>query len=138
MRENTTPHPAPLAIVSDTLGPVSEINAQLAGEADQILVIAVPSKLTDEVAGPIRACADQRLPNSDGAALVLDCRGLELVNSIGITCLLQIQDRCAGQGARFLLAGLPPAIRRFLATLKLDERFDQAESVEDAIVACDG
>jgi len=90
-------------------------------------------QLVDDTIGMVRSEAVQRLPNADGAGLVLDCSAVELINSIGITCLLQVQDHCKRLKAGMLLAGVPQGIRTFLAQLKLDKRFPAAETVDEAV-----
>jgi anti-anti-sigma regulatory factor len=59
------------------------------------------------------------------------------INSIGITCLLQIQDHCRRQGAALALAGVPASIAAFLKQLKLDSRFTRYESLDDAVAVLD-
>lgn len=113
------------------------LRSELVGRGQTILVVSLPPMLVDETVGPVRDEITRRLPNSDGAALVLDCREMELINSIGITCLLQAQDDCRRRGARMALAALPAQIRTFLGRLKLDTRFPRYETVEEAVAAMD-
>lgn len=116
---------------------MSAIRSQLRGQSDTILVIALPSSLVDETVGPIRDEVQARLPNSDGAGLVLDCREVELINSIGITFLLQVQDDCRRRRAGITLAAVPAPIVAFLSRLKLDKRFQRHDTVEDAVATLD-
>jgi anti-anti-sigma factor len=103
-----------------------------------ILVVRLPAQLVDETATLIRDEVAHRLPNADGAALVLDCSEVTLINSIGITCLLQVQDHCRRMKATMLLASAPAAIEGFLRTVKLDKRFPSRGSVDDAVAELEG
>lgn len=113
---------------------MSIIQSKLSGDAGTILVVRMPPQLVDETSAMVREEAVQRLPNADGAGIVLDCAELELINSIGITCLLQVQDHCKRMRAGMLLAAVPPAIQTFLTQLKLNKRFPAAGSVEEAVM----
>ncbi len=93
--------------------------------------------VVDESSGPVRDEATHRLPNAEGAGLVLDFAAVELINSIGITCLLQVQDHCRRLGARMLLAAVQPSIHTFMKQLKLDKRFDFSPTVDDAVASLD-
>ena len=95
----------------------------------------MPPQLVDETSAMVRDEAVQRLPNADGAGIVLDCAELELINSIGITCLLQVQDHCKRMRAKLLLAAVPTGIETFLTQLKLNKRFQTTGSVEEAVAA---
>lgn len=97
------------------------------------LVLRLPSQVADEAVGPIQDEVRARLPRVAGAVLVIDFERVTLINSIGITCLLQVQDECRRRGARLLLANLPEAISKFLKQLKLDRRFELASNVDAAL-----
>lgn len=135
----TDPARPPLTFpIPDTIPyPVSLIRSELAGQARLVLVLQLPPKVVDETSDAIREEVSARLPNCEGAGVVLDCREVELINSIGITCLLQVQDYCRRHRARLVLAAIPPAIAGFLARLKLDRRFERHETVEDAVAQID-
>ena len=100
-------------------------------------MVQLPGAVVDETAVPIREEVVRHLPNADGAGVVLDCRDVYLVNSIGITCLLQIQDHCRRHGAELALAGIPASIIAFLKQLKLDSRFTHYPTLDEAIAAID-
>lgn len=100
-------------------------------------MVQLPGAVVDETAVPIREEVVRHLPNADGAGVVLDCRDVYLVNSIGITCLLQIQDHCRRQSAGMALAGVPASITAFLKQLKLDSRFTRYDTIDEAVAALD-
>lgn len=116
---------------------MTPIRSEKTGQTGTILVVQLPGAVVDETAVPIREEVIRHLPNADGSGVVLDCRDVYLVNSIGITCLLQIQDHCRRQGAALALAGVPASITAFLKQLKLDSRFTLYPSVDEAVAAMD-
>ncbi|HYE02536.1 MAG TPA: STAS domain-containing protein [Phycisphaerales bacterium] len=113
------------------------MQSELRGQARTVLVVVLPAKLVDETAEPVREAVRTGLPNADGAGVVLDCAAVGLINSLGITCLLQVQDHCRKRGAPLVLAGVPDGIVAFLSRLKLDARFPRAASVDEAVVRID-
>jgi anti-anti-sigma factor len=114
------------------------IQSRITGHSSTILVVLLPAQLVDETASLVRETVSSRLPNADGAGLVLDFSEVELINSIGITCLLQVQDHCRRQGAALFVAALSTPIQTFLSQLKLAKRFPSVATVEDAIAKLDG
>ncbi len=116
---------------------ISPLASQLVGRERSLLLLRLPSSVTDEQVLAIREEVRAKLPRQTGGGLVLDFEAVELVNSIGITCLLQVEEDCRKVGARMLLAALPQPIAQFLKQLKLDRRFRTASTVEEAIVALD-
>lgn len=105
----------------------------LAGPDGAILVVALPPAVNHVSAESIRQGVSRLLPNRDDAALILDCASVTLITSIGITALLQIQERCRDAGAPMALASLTEPIRRMLVMLKLDRQFELAHTVDEAM-----
>lgn len=116
---------------------VPMVSSQLSGLGGLVLVVHLPPQLVDDTSALIRDEVTHRLPNAEGAGLVLNCAEVTLINSIGITCLLQVQDHCRRMKAGMRLAAVPPAIDSFLRTVKLDKRFPSLATVEDAVAALD-
>jgi anti-anti-sigma factor len=106
---------------------------QVVGLEQNVLLVAMPPHVTQEVAGVIEEEVRNRLPRVTSAVLILDFSGVSLINSIGITCLLQLQAECRKRQARMYLAALPEPIAKFLRQLKLDRRFLIAPTVEAAM-----
>ena len=117
---------------------MQEFPHQLLGFDRQILVITLPRAVNHQTANPLLAAARTLLPNRDDAALILDCREVSLITSIGIAALLQIQERCSDVRAGMALAGVTPPIRRMLSMLRLDAKFRIEGSVDEAIQALGG
>jgi anti-anti-sigma factor len=112
---------------------MTPLGSQLAGPDSTVLIVHMPGRVTDEHVGPIREEVRSRLPRVDGAGLVLDFAGTELINSIGITCLLSIEEDCRSRGVRVVIAALPAGVSNFLRQLKLTGRFQIVSSVDDAL-----
>lgn len=116
---------------------MSPLNSQIAGRDRNILVVRLPAMVTDEQVSVIQDEVRSRLPRMAGAGLVFDMGAVELINSIGITCILQVEEHCRKSSAAFLLAAVPPAIAQFLRQLKLDKRFQSRPTADDAVAALD-
>jgi len=116
---------------------VPSIQSTLTGLSGTTLVVRLPLQLVDETVGMVRDEVVHRLPNADGAALILDCAEVELINSIGITCLLQVQDHSKRLRAPMVLAAVPESIAVFLTQLKLIKRFPSLASVDEAVASFD-
>jgi anti-anti-sigma factor len=112
-----------------------DIPHRLGGQDGEVLIVSVPGELTHDSADDLRQTVARRLPNRDGAGAVIDLTGVQLITSIGIAALLQVQEFCRDRDARVLLAGLSDRLRGFLRMLKLDRKFELADSVDDAIAA---
>lgn len=109
-----------------------EIEHRLEGDG-RVLVVVVPDGLTHETAGPVRSCAQNHLPNTDGAGLVLDMSRVRLISSLGVAALLQIQEHCQDRGAEMRLACLQADLRRFVDMLGLESRFVMSTALDDAV-----
>jgi anti-anti-sigma factor len=109
--------------------------SHLAGEDSQLLVVALPNRVAEEHISAIRSEVSRRIPQISGCGVILDFTAVDLINSMGITCLLNVDDECRRRKAGLMLAGVSPLIRAFFAQLKLDKRFRMADSVDDAVDA---
>lgn len=112
---------------------MDDFSHRLAGPDGAVLIVALPPSVNHITAESIRQGVSRLVPNRDDAAVILDCAGVSLITSIGITALLQIQERCRDAGAPMALASLTEPIRRMLVMLKLDRQFEMAHSVDDAL-----
>ena len=116
---------------------MSLLSSQLVGRDRHILVVRLPAMVTDEQVAVIQDEVRARLPRQAGAGLVFDFAAVELINFIGITCLLQVDEQSRKNGATMYLAQLPGPIGQFLKQLKLDRKFTQAATVDDAVAVLD-
>ncbi|MCW5766529.1 MAG: anti-sigma factor antagonist [Phycisphaeraceae bacterium] len=112
---------------------MSPLASEIVGSDRSVLLLHLPGQVTDECVAQIQEEVQTRLPRVDGAGLVLDFDSVELINSIGITCLLQVEEECRRRRARMVLSRVPPAIGRFLAQVKLDRRFKIVPDLDQAL-----
>lgn len=117
---------------------MNPLGSQLAGRDQTVLVLHMPGKVTDEWTTAIQNEVRSRLPRGAGSGLVLDFTHVELINSIGITCLLQVEEDCRRQGARMLMASVPERIWGFFKQVKLDRRFTAVADIDSAVAALGG
>ncbi|MFN0010600.1 MAG: STAS domain-containing protein [Phycisphaerales bacterium] len=107
--------------------------SDLRGRDKTVLVLRLPSMVTDEQVSIIREEFLSRMPRLSGAGLVMDFSAVELINSIGITCLLQLEEDCRRQKATMLMCQVPAAIAQFFRQLKLDRRFTVIKDIDTAV-----
>lgn len=112
---------------------MSVVGSHRAGPDDSVLVLHLPAVLDVTATGPVLDEVAGRLPRLPGAGLVADLSAVVLINSMGITCLLQVLEECRVRGAGMVLAAASAGIERFIRQLKLDEKFDLAATVEEGI-----
>lgn len=112
---------------------MNEILTNLAGEAGAILVVRLPADLNHVSADMVRACVEARLPEHDEAGLVLDASSVELITSVGVAALLQVQDFADRRGVRLCMTGLREEPQRFLVMLRLEDRFPACDDEEAGV-----
>lgn len=106
---------------------------ELSGPDGRVLVLRLPADLNHDSADAVRALLARVLPNREGAAAVIDLGAVRLITSIGIAALLQMEEFCRDRAAPMVLANVPKSQQAFLKMLKLDRKFVQAESIDEAI-----
>ncbi len=71
---------------------------------------------------------------ADGTrGLILDCAGLEYVNSAGLKSFLVAAKQLEGVGGKFVVCALPNAIAAVFATIGFDQILNVAPTRQDAI-----
>jgi anti-anti-sigma factor len=70
---------------------------------------------------------------TSGARLVLDLSGVPRINSPGIGNLVALVADANTQGSRVVLCSLTPFVTGVMAVTKLDQFFELAGSVEEAV-----
>jgi anti-anti-sigma factor len=70
------------------------------------------------------------------SCLILDLRGLDLVDSAGISRILAARRRARRSGRRMVLVRGSNAVQRFLQVAALTEHFEYVSSPEDAARVC--
>lgn len=112
---------------------MTPLASHLAGPDRQVLVVQLPGRVTDEQVGAIREEVFARLPRCQGAGLVLDFSGVDFINSIGITCLLGVEEVCKERGAGLRACGASAGVQQFLKQLRLTSRFPMSASMDEAV-----
>ncbi|MEM1423952.1 MAG: STAS domain-containing protein [Planctomycetota bacterium] len=115
-----------------------EIASHLAGSSGAVLVVTSPADLNHVTADKLRACVDARLPAHDDAGVVLEASSLSLITSVGVAALLQVLDICRSRGASFCIAGLTGEALHFLEMLRLEDKFERRDDLDDAIAFVEG
>ena len=113
---------------------MDELDFQFIGHDGEVLLVVILATLNHESAEPLRQLVIARLPNRDGAAVVLDLRSTEMVSSIGVASLLQVLEFCKDRRAAMVLAGVSPQLQKFFRMLGIERKFAFVPSIEDALV----
>ncbi|HVZ93737.1 MAG TPA: STAS domain-containing protein [Phycisphaerales bacterium] len=106
---------------------------ELGGPDGCVLIVRLPPDLNHETAETVRSLVQSRLPNRDGAGVVLDARDLRFISSIGIAALLEIEEFCRDRGCPMIVGALPASQESFLKMLKLHDRFAREATIDEAI-----
>lgn len=112
-----------------------EIETELGGVDGEVLIVRAPRELSHETAEPLRGCVMGGLPDREGAGVVIDLSAVELITSIGIALLLEVQEFGLDRGATTVLAATPVRHLEFLRMLRLDRKFVMAATVEEGVMA---
>jgi anti-sigma B factor antagonist len=92
--------------------------------------------IKDELAGEtVPAFADQAAKClADGRhRLVLDCSGLEGLDSLGLEALLDLQNNCEEQLGAVKLCGLDATSAKILEITRLARRFETFDDLDSAV-----
>lgn len=114
-----------------------DVTSSIAGQEGTVLVVEAPEAINHETAEPIKEAVRRSLPDCDNPGLVLDMAGVEAVNSIGITALLELLELIGERSGTLLLARVPDRQVEFLRMLHLDRKFRMYPAVEEAVAALD-
>lgn len=117
---------------------MADFSHQLGGRDGAVLVVRLPAELNHETSEPLRELVQRRLPNRDGAALVLDFADVMLISSIGVAALLQVHEFCHDREATMFLAGVPKRQLDFFRMLTIEKKFKRAEDVAAALAMIEG
>jgi anti-sigma B factor antagonist len=97
--------------------------------ADGAVVLVLEGELDIASTPVLRARVDE----VNGGDLVLDFRRATFIDSAVLKELLRARAEFATRGARLVLVGVPPPIRRLLDLTRTSELFDDAPDVETAL-----
>jgi anti-anti-sigma factor len=94
-----------------------------------IVVVHSPEELGGEQAERL----EEALLMQDRKRVVLDLDGTEMLDSRGLTALLNVQDALRAVGGEIKLATANASNRKILEITRLDRQLDVFESVVDAV-----
>jgi anti-sigma B factor antagonist len=97
-----------------------------------VLVVHTPDGLTEETSRHFTSAMDEHL-NLGQSSIVLQMDRSEQFDSVGLTALLDLQDRVRQEGGAVKISGLVDPGRKIFEVTRLDQRFDLFESVIDAV-----
>lgn len=100
---------------------------------DDISVMSVKGELVADDVERFRKTVQQRFEESQIRDFVLDCAGLDFLDSQGIEALLWLQDQCADRLGQVRLAACPENVRTILHMTRLAPRFDCHDDIDAAV-----
>ena len=105
---------------------------KVTAEAEAILVKVLGESIDEEAAQQLEKQAMTAANGSPGLPLIVDLSEVGMVPSLAIGTLMAMWRQFGQTKRRFILAGLQPAVREMLATCRLDQLLEMAETVEQA------
>jgi anti-anti-sigma factor len=96
-------------------------------------VLATVGGLIDESSGELFSEHLHPLVGEPGAKLVLDLSGVKRVNSAGLSYLVVLASKANTNSGRVVLAACSPFLSVVLERSKLDQFFEIAETVPEAV-----
>lgn len=99
-----------------------------------VLVAHTPDELTDETASVFFDVLDSHI-QSGQVNIVLQMDRSEILDSVGLTALLDLKDELREQGGNLKVSGLNEPSRKIFEVTRLDKTFDTFGSVIDAVAS---
>lgn len=97
-----------------------------------VLVAHTPDELTDDNSVDFVNALEKAM-NEQHFQVVLQMDRSEVLDSAGLTALLDIQDLTREQGGNLKISGLEDSGKKILEMTRLDQRIDLFDSVIDAV-----
>ncbi|HID75270.1 MAG TPA: anti-sigma factor antagonist [Planctomycetaceae bacterium] len=94
-----------------------------------VMVVHAPDELGAELAGQLSAYLSSRRRRR----IVFDLDGTELIDSAGLTALLDAQDQLRQKGGQMRIATSNPTNRKILEITRLDRQLEVFSSVIEAV-----
>ena len=94
-----------------------------------VIVVHTPEELGEDQADGFEAC----VPTLERSNVVLDLDNTEMLDSAGLTSLLNVHDRLCGQGGDVKIATTNFSNRKILEITRLDRQLEVFSSVIDAV-----
>lgn len=100
--------------------------------SDDGILIFTPDNRIDTYDGSPEL--DEVLREIDAGArhVIVDCRALGYMSSVGLTSLIRLHKRASENGGEVKLAGVSPALARLLTITRLDQVFRTFATVDEA------
>ena len=98
------------------------------------MVVHTPDEMTEETAERFQATLTEAMGRGIVNVVVQMDRS-DTYDSVGLTALLDAQDRLREQGGNLKICGLGDPGRKIFEITRLDHRFDIFESVIDAVAS---
>lgn len=98
----------------------------------EVTVLAVSGEL-DLAASPALEQELDQVMEARGAALIIDLRELEFIDSTGLSVLVKAHQRAEREGRRFGLVNGGSQVRRLLSLTGIAERLRVADSPEELL-----
>lgn len=94
-----------------------------------VIVVHPPDELGEDYAAEF----ENYLPNLERSFVVLDLDGTEMIDSAGLTALLNVQEKLRGGGGDVKISTTNAANRKILEITRLDQTLEVFDSVIDAV-----
>jgi anti-sigma B factor antagonist len=94
-----------------------------------VIVVHTPDELGAEQSDAFEAY----LPTLERKRVVLDVDGTELLDSRGLTALLNVQDKLRDEGGEVKISTTNPANRKIFEITRLEHHLEVFDSVIDAV-----
>lgn len=75
----------------------------------------------------------KRAEESDAVLLILDLRGLQFIDSTGLSILIKAHQQAEASGRRFAVVRGPSQVQRLLGLTGLEERLELVDSPEELL-----
>jgi len=97
-----------------------------------VLVAHTPDELTDETVSEFMGAIAENI-ESGQVNLVLQMDRSDTYDSVGLTSLVELQEKLRGLGGTLKVSGLGSPGRQIFEVTRLDHRFDLFDSVIEAV-----
>jgi anti-sigma B factor antagonist len=94
-----------------------------------VIVVHTPDELAAEQSDAFEAY----VPTLERKRVVLDLDGTELLDSRGLTALLNVQDKLCDEGGEVKISTTNPANRKIFEITRLEQHVEVFDSVIDAV-----
>lgn len=105
-----------------------------AGPANDILVMEVTGRLDNDTSEYFFGCLEWQIEDGN-TRIVLDCKDLMFLSSLGVGTLMRIQSRLKSKGGTVKLAAVQGVVVDVLRVVRLDTLLDMYPTVDEAVAS---